>query len=169
MIARLSRYATARDMTIDCSKSKVMKFGSGGKRSSHKWPCGNDYLEEVPTFTYLGFTFQSTGHFTAHLKSLETKGRAAVSAVWSIGERLRPENRILRLQMFQALVAPIISYGCELFGFSQHEEIEKSKRRYLRWILGVAPWTRKYLLLEETKSTPVHISKSKLDKVRVKL
>lgn len=46
------------------------------------------------------------------------------------------------MQMYYSLVQPVFSNGCELFGFREHNVLERVQRKYLRWILGLAPWTK---------------------------
>lgn len=59
--------------------------------------------------------------------------------------------------MFTSLIQPTMSYWCELFGFRPYEELEKVQRRYLRCILGLAPWTKIGILIDETKCLPLHV------------
>jgi hypothetical protein len=155
MIKCLLRYANARDLIISTEKSKVMRFSRGGTRSRHKWPCGTDYLEEVRTFCYLGFHFQCTGTHSAHVKEVTSRAGRQLSRVWSLAERKFPDQFMIRKQMFHSLVEPIALYGCEVFGYRQYEEIERLQRKYLRWTLGLTPWTRNTALMFETRSRPL--------------
>lgn len=155
MIKCLLRYANARDLIISTEKSKVMRFSRGGTRSRHKWPCGTDYLEEVRTFCYLGFHFQCTGTHSAHVKEVTSRAGRQLSRVWSLAERKFPDQFTIRKQMFHSLVEPIALYGCEVFGYRQYEEIERLQRKYLRWTLGLTPWTRNTALMFETRSRPL--------------
>lgn len=155
MLARLVRYSDRLDMIMSPEKSKVMKFSKGGSSSTQNWPCGAANLEEVKAFSYLGFTFQCNGGFSKHVQTMASNGAKRVSATWSIGE-LKSFPFKVRMQMYYSLIQPVISYGCELFGFREHEELERVQRKYLRWILGLAPWTKICLLRDETKCLPVY-------------
>lgn len=155
MIGCLSKYSAKRGMTISSTKSKVMRFGKGGRKSNNKWTCGGENIEEVTSFTYLGFTLQCNGSFNKHIRNLAERGNAQVARVWSIGERKFPGNFLIRKRMYECLVEPTITYGCELFGLEERPELERVMRKYLKWTMGVAPWTKTDLLLDETASTPV--------------
>jgi hypothetical protein len=161
MIQRLSRYAERRELTISTDKTKVVKFSAGGRRSPFTWKCGDGELQEVSTFCYLGFEFQANGSFKAHIKKLVSRGKKQVATVWSLGERMFPENFVIRKQMYASLVEPSMAYGCELFGFTENVQLERVQRTYFRWTLGVAPWTKIEGLMQEAALVPVHFRTSK--------
>lgn len=156
MLDCLYRYSTRRDMIINVAKSKVIKFSRGGIRSTQRWACGGAFLEEVRNFCYLGFTFQTSGRFSEHIKKLTSQGKRRVSLVWSIGELKFPNSFQIRKQMFTSLVLPTFIYGCELFGYEEHVALERVQRMYLRWTLGLAPWTKILTLRNETDTLPIH-------------
>ena len=156
MIQCLKRYSDKRDMVISTEKTKVVRFSAGGRKSTHKWPCGDTFLEEVNSFNYLGFVFQSNGSYKKHLSAMATRGKTQVSKVWSIGERQFPENFKIRKAMYRPLVESCITYGSEIFGYEERPELERIQRKYWRWTLGVAPWTKVKALMRETMSTPIH-------------
>ena len=157
MIGCLTRYSENRGMIISTEKSKVLRFSRGGRRSTQKWTCGGAKIEEVSSFTYLGFTFQCNGSFKKHIEVLAARGRAQVSRIWSIAERKFTDNFIIRRKMYESLVESNITYGSELFGFEERTPLERVMRMYLRWTMGVAPWTRVNRLLEEAGCTPVFL------------
>lgn len=154
MLKCLERYCTARDLQISYGKSKVMCFSKGGRKSSYNW----NQLEEVKSFTYLGFVFQCNGSHKAHVQEMVTRASRRLSAVWSIAERKFANNYGIRMQMFQTLVLPVLMYGCEVYGFRQYEEIERVHRKYIRWTLGLAPWTGISAIMTETRSLPIFVT-----------
>lgn len=157
MLGALFRYTKRKGLTINAEKCKVMKFSAGGVGSNQVWRCGPHLLEEVKSFVYLGFTFQATGKHHSHVEKLASQGKRCSSTVWSIGQREFKDNYTIRSQMFESLVRPSFTYGCELFGYEGHESLEVTQRRYYKWTLGVAPWTKTTLLLQETRTEPLHI------------
>lgn len=159
MIRALNRYTERRGMKISATKSKVLKFG--GNLSNEIWTCGAEPLKEVKSFVYLGFTFMSSGSMSGHVRAMASKGNKRTSTVWSVGERKFPDNFLIRKQMYQSLVLPAFSYGCEIFGYGIYEDLEKVQRRYLKWTLGLAAWTRTCILMDETKALPINIFTSK--------
>jgi len=51
--------------------------------------------------------------------------------------------------MFDKLVWTVMSYGVEIWGWEEWDEMERMQERYLRWILGVDSRTPGYLVREE--------------------
>jgi len=45
----------------------------------------------------------------------------------------------------------VASYGVEIWGWREREEIERLQERYLRWVLGVDSRTPGYLVREEVQ------------------
>ena len=158
MLNILQRYAKRNDLVINAAKSKVMRFSGNGHLSKRNWTYGNEELEEVKSFVYLGFTFTSSGRHKKHIEGLASSGKRRVASVWSIAEKNFTENFIIRRQMFYSLVRPAFTYGCEIFGYEECEELERVQRMYFRWTLGVAPWTKKHLLYHETNTEPLKIT-----------
>lgn len=52
--------------------------------------------------------------------------------------------------MFNALVGSIALYGAEIWGWREEEKMNKIKRRYVKWVLGL-DITPNYIVIEETK------------------
>lgn len=93
--------------------------------SKTQWRYGDTLFEEVNFFKYHGFTFQTNGYFTKHIKEMARNGNRRQCELWSLGERLT--------------------------GFNDFEELERVQRKYLRWTLGLKKHTRVALLMDELK------------------
>lgn len=74
MLRVLERYCARKDMIVNVEKIKLQRFCNGGMMTKLRWRYGNTALEEVNSFKYLGFTFQSNGYFTKHIKEMEQNG-----------------------------------------------------------------------------------------------
>lgn len=121
------------------------------------WKIGDDKIEEVKTFKYLGFVFQSNGRFKSHINEMTSAAKRATAQTWSIGQRRFRDNFSIRKQMFKSLVLPAMTYGCEITGWVERSELEAQHRKYYRWTLGLNRGTRKAILYEETDTSPIHI------------
>lgn len=155
MIRTTQRFAERRDLTINSEKTKVLVFSKGARRSREVWKLNGVELEEVDSFNYLGVTLQRNGQFDRHIDATADKANRRASEVWSIGERLFPHNIPLRLQMFSALVEPVMLYAAEVTGYSDHEELDIIFRRYIRWLLGLPQSTPKPVLMREVDATSI--------------
>lgn len=158
MLKVLDRYSDRNDLVVNADKSKVMQFSRGGMISKQVWKYKGTTLEEVKAFKYLGFIFQPSGLFNKHIEDRESAGKRRVSEVWSIGERKFKNNFMIRDQMFRSLVEPTVTYGCEVTGFQEFDSLERIKRRYYRWTLGLGKYTRVAELMDETKTEKMYVT-----------
>lgn len=100
---------------------------------------------------YLGYTMQKNGGSEKHIEERIRRATIAMKQTWSIGERLFKEDFGRRIKMFDALVGSIALYGAEIWGWREEEKIDKIKRRYVKWVLGLDIRTPNYIVIEETK------------------
>nr|XP_033199428.1 vicilin-like seed storage protein At2g18540 [Bombus vancouverensis nearcticus] len=70
---------------------------------------------------------------------------------WSVGERIFKRDYKRRMRMFGALVENVALYGTEVWGWNIEERLDRVKRRYVRWLLGLNTTTPNYILREECK------------------
>ena len=157
MIGAFYRYTVKKKLTVNTSKSKMMVFSRGGRMSKNKWCFGGSLVEEVKYFKYLGFNFQSSGKYNKHMEAMNIIGKRRVAEVWSLGERKFKDNFGIRMQLFNSLIVPSITYGAEITGWTEFDCLELTQRRYLRWTLGLDRGTKKAILMEETKAIPLYI------------
>jgi len=69
--------------------------------------------------------------------------------IWRIGKRRFKGDWGRRLWMFDKLIWTVLSYGVEIWGWEEREEMEKLEERYIRWVLGVDRMTPWYIIREE--------------------
>lgn len=160
MMRILERYLNNRDLELNVGKTKVMRVSSSGRLSKVNWIWKGEKIEEVKTFKYLGYTFQSTGSYTTHLKCLAADGTRKLGEVWGIGERRFQNDFVIRMEMFDSLVKSGLMYGCEVFGWADRDETEKVHRKFLKWTLGLNQTTRTAVLMAETNRMPLWIEAS---------
>lgn len=150
MMKAMHRFAAGRELTINENKSKIMMFRRSGRGSGERtWTVDGRTYEEVSHFRYLGVTLQRSGKYTKHREQTAIQVNKRTTEVWSLGERLFKNNFQIRMQMFQTLVTPIMTYASEVTGYEQPEEFERIQRRYARWLLGLPNGTCKDILDSE--------------------
>lgn len=59
-----------------------MVFNNKKKGKKENWLWETEKIEEVKTFKYLGFTFNTSGNYKDYIKELSKKGKKAASKVW---------------------------------------------------------------------------------------
>ena len=63
----------------------------------------------------------------------------------------------IQLELFDSLVLPILTYGCEVWGFENTNLIEKLHLKYLKYSLSLKLSTPTCMALGETGRFPVSI------------
>ena len=152
MLKRFKRYLERKNLMLSTEKSKILVFEKGGgRRRKGTWEWGEEKIEEVKEIKYLGYTMQKNGGAERHIEERMRKATIAMKQTWGIGERLFKEDYERRMRMFDSLVGSIALYGAEVWGWRTEEKIDRIKRKYAKWVLGLDSKTPNYILVEETK------------------
>ena len=93
-------------------KTKVVVFGSRVNSSPLLYE--GLPVEEVTSFRYLGLELHRTGSLKTAVEHLAAAGRRAVFALRRRCADLKINDPAIVCQLFDALVKPVISYGCEM-------------------------------------------------------
>lgn len=153
MLRVLKTYLNEIEMELSVKKSKMMVFGEPRgrkKKNSMHWWWGNEEIEEVKEFSYLGYTFSKDNSPKAHIEKKIRKAKAVLGRLWSLGERNCKNSWDLRIRMFDAVAKSILLYGAELYGWSECQAINVVQMRYVKWVLGLSRQTPSVLMRAET-------------------
>jgi hypothetical protein len=94
----------------------------------------------------------------AAIQRLTMLGEKAVFALRRRCAELRNFDPSLQCQLFDALVKPVISYGCEVWlDHMAHEQLKVVHRAFLKSWLGVSTTTSSYVVLVEFGRFPLEI------------
>jgi hypothetical protein len=86
----------------------------------------------------------------ATIQRLAMFGKKAVFTLQRRCVELRIFDPALQCQLFDALVKPMLSYGCEVWSdHMAHERLEVVHRVFLKSLLGVSTMTCSYVVLAE--------------------
>lgn len=146
MLKTLERYVKRNRMQVNTAKTKVMVFRKGGRRSKkEKWTYGNEEIEEVGAYKYLGFWFTVKNSYSAQLKALAAKAQVATNAAWGIMKRARLGGLKRKGYLLDTMVRTILTYAAEIWGWKERTEIERVAGRYVKMMLGVNRCTPAYI------------------------
>ena len=98
-----------------------MIFGKGRVARHKEFTIEGKPLEEVKSYTYLGFKFSPQLSFSDHLSMVNTKARSRIGLLFN-RIPLRSLQLEVVLKIFDVYVLPIYRYGCFLF-FIHWQEI----------------------------------------------
>lgn len=89
------------------------------------------------------------GDYEEHIRELGRKGRIAARKVWGLGERLCRNDFERRWILFKYLVQSVMTYGTEIWGWVERDNLEKVMLDYVRWIFNLDFCTPRYLIVRE--------------------
>ena len=152
-------YCKKWNLTVNVEKTKVVVFRKGGILARNEiWSYNGQLIETVAAFNYLGIVLSSGGSFIQATKTLADKGIKAMHNLFDITKESNVPVNIM-FQLFDSLVASVLSYGCEIWGFSNAECIERVHRKFCKRILGVKLSTNNYALYTELGRYPLFVER----------
>ena len=132
---RLVENAGRVGLKLNAAKCKMMRSNA---RRQDRVKIGEDEVEEVEEFVYLGATVRKDGGGTEDIRNRLNKARRAfynLTKIW----RLRSIGRQTKIKLFKTLVRPVLLYGCEAWKMTKVEEKKMDAFQFvcLRRILGI--------------------------------
>jgi hypothetical protein len=102
----------------------------------------------------LGLLLTKTGNFKRTIKTLADKG---TKAMYEIPKRGKFHNLSIscQLDLFDKVVKPILLYGCELWGLSNCDIIERVHLKYCKLLLNLKSSTPNCMIYGELGRYPL--------------
>ena len=112
----VKNYCQKWKLTINIKKTKSMVFNRGNKLIDATFHVGDSPIENVKSFTYLGFTICAKNcSFQKTMDDLSLKANRAVFAIKS-KIKLSQLPMKLAIKIFNTQIVPILLYGSEVWG-----------------------------------------------------
>lgn len=158
MIDALYIYCVNWGLRINLDKSKIMIFRTGARYSSRlSWKYGNNQIDVVNEYKYLGVIITYNLSFKKHLEAKLASSKIAINATW-LGYIHHPKITFSnKLKIFNTAAKSILFYGAQLWGFLRFEEVEKLLRYFLKKMLYLPMNTPNYMLHIETGLPPLYL------------
>jgi hypothetical protein len=155
-IDAMSQYCDKWNLKINASKSKILIFSKGKIRNIPVVKFGNNNLEVVFDYVYLGCSFNYNGTF---LKAIKRQYDVASRAMFSIISKSRKLQLDIDTQvhLFNTMVIPIMMYGAEVCGYTNSKLIDKLQLRFCKMLLNVKRSTPNVMVLGELGMYPLDI------------
>ena len=129
--------------------------------------CNGRLVEQVPTFKYLGLHFRQSGSIANLITPIKSRAGDYWAAVQRRYSLLHSGNTInLHLQLLQAILVPVLQYGCQVWSMQSPRAAAASDARaavqrlydyYLRTICRLSPSTPRKPLLTELGLLPLQV------------
>jgi hypothetical protein len=155
----LELYCTKWNLTVNIEKTKVIVFRKGGVLSeTYRWTYANQNIEVVNHFNYLGVVMSCGNSFMQATKTLVGKALRALNSLFNITRNKDVPINIM-FSLFDAYVLSILNYGCEVWGFSRAENIERVQKKFCKWLVNVKMTTNSLALYSEFGRFPLYIGR----------
>jgi hypothetical protein len=110
----LQEYCRTHGLFVNVEKTKIMQIG---EHRIYPWTYNGKPIADVQEYKNLGMTVHATGHFAQQCAdTLTTFGTRTMHALFSRCSELHINSPQLMLSLFDSLVKPVLSYGCEVWG-----------------------------------------------------
>ena len=139
MIKSVKKHSENQNLSLNAKKTKIMKLDKT-EQATHII-IGNDLIEEVNDFDYLGSLITNTGDIIKEIKrrlGIATQKLKSMKNLWNGG------NEKTMLKFVKTLIFPIATYGSETWSLSNaaEQKINAFEMRSYRKLLKVM-WTEK--------------------------
>ena len=155
----LEMYCNKWNLSVNIDKTKIVVFRKGGILDRNEcWTYAGVNIEIVNCFNYLGIVLSSGGAFIKATNTLAGKALRAMNSLLSITKSMKIPTKIM-FSLFDSFVVSILNYGCEIWGFSKAENIERVHRKFCKWYLSVKMSTNNLSLYGELGRFPLYIGR----------
>ena len=117
----------------------------------------NSEIEIVTEVKYLGLLLNKTGSFIHAKKDLIKRASKSMFAVLK-KSRLFNLSIDCQLDLFDKILKPILLYGCEIWGFSNLDTLERLHLKFCKYVLCVCKSTPNIMVYGELGRYPLSIS-----------
>ena len=156
LLQTFNEYCFLWKLDINYDKTKVLVFGDKFGRNRNI-SVNNQPLEVVDTFKYLGVLFSKNRNFTAAKKHICEQARKALFSLFRIIRNLDiPVD--CQVKLFDSTILPILTYGCEVWGYTDVGLIEKVHTDFMKFILNVKSSTPHIMIYGDFGRYPLIIS-----------
>ncbi len=168
MLDRLGVFCRAYSMFVNLEKSEVVVFqgGARGPRAVVRsglpgFTYNGGQLPMKNSYIYLGLSFEKGKPIRDTITRAVEKATKAMHAVFSRCYAMHLHNVNLQCHLFDSLVKPVLSYGCEVWAvdwvsgmcttcnFASGTAEEKVHKPFMRQSLGVANSTTTFPMFQD--------------------
>jgi hypothetical protein len=158
MIDVIVRFCERWGLAVNISKTAVMVFRNGGPlRENEKWYFRGEPLRVVSFYKYLGAMFTPKLVWTMCQKTLASQARKGLYLLRKYNYACNGLPPALQFELFDKMIAPILLYGAEVWGFNRADHIEGVQTVFCKHVLGVPSGTANLAVHAETGRLPLYV------------
>ena len=150
----LHTYCTKWKLTVNVQKTKVVIFSRGLVRIAPAFVYGNQHIEIVRQYTYLGVVFYANGKFDVAITQRIDQATLALNALKWRARKLRLPLDVT-LELFDKCVKPVLLYGCEVWGWDDLSSLDIFQRNFYKECLGLKQSCSNNMVYAELGQMPI--------------
>jgi hypothetical protein len=152
----IQEYFDKWKLKLNVSKCKVIVFSRGKIRKLPDLFIGNEKLEVVSEFVYLGLKLNYNNKWHVAQKDLYNRASKAMFVlVKKCNENMLPVDLIIDL--IDKTVLPVLTFGCEIWGSEMSDIVLKLQLRFYKFILKLRLSTPSMMVFGETGKYPISV------------
>src|SRR6266480_6511430 len=156
MINNLFEYCAKWQMELNLAKSKIEIFSEKPvKVQNYKWVYETELIEIVKEYKYLGVLLDGKNTYNMYLTKKLKQSKSALVQYYNGLVNCKISNFKAKLRLFQAVSRSIMSYGCQIWGYKEYNEVEKLQRYFVKRVFKVPVNTTNYCVLGELGLQPL--------------
>ena len=160
MLSNLKKYTEDNLLEVNLDKTKCMIFNKTGRLIRRNFWFGNERVEMIREYKYLGFLVTPSFNLHTALNDLKDRGLWAYGAIKTkLGTTFR-KHIPTTIHLFDTLVKPILLYASDFWGclkLPKANPIENLHIKFCKDILGVQIQTTNLVVLLELGRLPLCI------------
>ena len=157
-ISILEEYCDQSCMKINLTKTKIMVFRNGGfLRKNEKWFFKHEKIECVSYYKYLGLIISSRLSWSVATKTLASQAQKVIAMLQCFQYKYGKLPLSSIFHIFDRMIAPILLYGSEIWGYSYVDVIEKVHIRFCKHWLGIPKGSSDVAALGECGRYPLFV------------
>ena len=142
MLDTLHAWCKRWRVLINTNKSKCVHFRNARAReTTFEFSVGQNRLETVDSYKYLGIVFTYSGNFVNNVDNLAKAGGRALGSIISKIHNYKDFGFQSYEKLYQSCVLPILDFSSSVWGFKKFPSIDTIQNRALRYFMGVHRFT----------------------------
>ena len=130
----LNSYCNKWALKVNLDKTKVIIFSKGMIRKYKSFKFGNNTVDIVKDYVYLGTTFNYNGKFDKAKKKQVLQAKKATFSLLIKVRQLTLAVDVFK-ELFERLVIPVLLYGSEIWGFEDPKQLQVMCNNVMRTFL----------------------------------
>ena len=153
----MAEYCKYWELSINVTKTQVMTFSRGEIRKRNTFYFVEIKLVTTDSYKYLGIIFNYNGKFRLAKQDLLLRGKRAMFALMTKARKLHLPIDV-QLELFDAVVTPVVLYGSEIWCYEGCETLEKLHLQFCKIILCLKKTTCNVMVYGELGRYPFLIA-----------